>query len=218
MSKSEGQGDGGPRQGRQKADRKERQLAVQDFKRNVILQAARAAFVEDGLEGASLRSIAKRAGYTPGAVYLYFDSKEAIYAAILEESLARLDAVIEAKAEVALPGRMQAAQALTAYADYYEQNPVELDLGLYLYQREKKGLTSRLDAHLNACLAKAVDRMVAAMTGHLGDEAEARQAVLSFIAHVVGTLVLKKCGRLKLFEGTSEALITRQLHLLLDYG
>ncbi|MGO1120935.1 TetR/AcrR family transcriptional regulator [Rhodovibrionaceae bacterium A322] len=200
-----------------KAGRSQRQRAVQDFKRNVILEAARTAFVEDGLEGASLRSIAKRAGYTPGAVYLYFDSKEAIYAAILEESLARLDATIEAKAEVALPGRMQAAQALMAYADYYSDHPVELDLGLYLYQADKKGLTPELDAHLNACLSKAIDRMVAATTGHMGDEGEARKLVLSFVAHVVGALVLKKCGRLKLFEGTAENLITDQLNMLLDY-
>ena len=52
-----------------------RQRAVADVKRSLVLAAARSAFIELGLEGASLREIAKRAGYTPGAIYSYFPSK-----------------------------------------------------------------------------------------------------------------------------------------------
>jgi len=38
-------------------------------KRDHILAAAKALFAEAGLEGASLRAIAARAGYTPAALY-----------------------------------------------------------------------------------------------------------------------------------------------------
>src|ERR1043165_4885539 len=42
-----------------------RQKAVSDLKRGLILDAARKVFEADGLDGASLRSIAASAGYTP---------------------------------------------------------------------------------------------------------------------------------------------------------
>jgi AcrR family transcriptional regulator len=35
-----------------------------------------------------MREIARRAGYTPGAIYSYFASREEVYAALLGESLA----------------------------------------------------------------------------------------------------------------------------------
>ena len=56
-----------------------RREAVSEHKRELILNAAKQIFAEEGLEGASLRAIAVRAGYTPAALYFYFESKEAIY-------------------------------------------------------------------------------------------------------------------------------------------
>jgi len=68
--------------------RQQRQQVLSDARRALLLDAARAVFAEQGLEGASVRVIAKRAGYTAGAIYSYFPSKEAIYAELLRESLA----------------------------------------------------------------------------------------------------------------------------------
>ena len=52
-------------------------------------------FAAEGLEGASLRAIATRAGYTPAALYFHFDSKEAIYAEVLRDSLASLGGAVD---------------------------------------------------------------------------------------------------------------------------
>src|SRR5205085_9265173 len=71
-----------------------RQKAVSELKRGLILDAARRVFEAEGLEGASLRAIASAAGYTPAALYFHFDSKEAIYAEVLRDSLASLEAAI----------------------------------------------------------------------------------------------------------------------------
>ena len=73
-----------------------RESALNQARRTLILDAARSAFFELGLDGASLREIAKRAGYTPGAIYSYFANLEEIYGALLGESLQRLNQVIEA--------------------------------------------------------------------------------------------------------------------------
>src|SRR5437868_8252770 len=82
-----------------------------DLKRTLILDAARKVFEADGLDGASLRAIAAAAGYTPAALYFHFDSKEAIYAQVLRDSLVNLGtaisrAVLRAKTPA---GRLSAA-------------------------------------------------------------------------------------------------------------
>lgn len=49
-----------------------------------LLDAAQAVFAEDGLRAASLRAIARRAGCDPALIYCHFDSKEALFGALLE--------------------------------------------------------------------------------------------------------------------------------------
>jgi AcrR family transcriptional regulator len=66
---------------------------------------------EQGLEGATMRGIAVRAGCTTGAIYPLFDSKEAIYAELLKQSLAALDAYV---AEAAAKARTPEAQVEAA--------------------------------------------------------------------------------------------------------
>ena len=50
-----------------------------------IHAAARTEFLEKGYLGASLRRIVKTAGVTTGAFYGYYDSKEALFAALVDE-------------------------------------------------------------------------------------------------------------------------------------
>ena len=75
--------------------REGRREAVSGHKRALILKAAREVFEAEGLEGASLRAIAGRAGYTPAALYFHFDSKEAIYAEVLRASLTALGQAVD---------------------------------------------------------------------------------------------------------------------------
>ena len=50
-----------------------------------IHAAAKAEFLEKGYQAASLRSIVKSAGVTTGAFYGYYSSKEALFAALVDE-------------------------------------------------------------------------------------------------------------------------------------
>ena len=50
-----------------------------------ILAAAKAEFLEKGYQSASLRNIVKSAGVTTGAFYGYYSSKEALFAALVDE-------------------------------------------------------------------------------------------------------------------------------------
>jgi AcrR family transcriptional regulator len=50
---------------------------------NELLDAALDEFIAKGFDGARIEDIAKRAGLSKGAVYLYFDSKEALLRALI---------------------------------------------------------------------------------------------------------------------------------------
>lgn len=57
--------------------------------RDRLLEAAIDAFREEGLQGASVEAICTRAGFTRGAFYSNFESKEQLFLALLEREFAR---------------------------------------------------------------------------------------------------------------------------------
>ncbi len=67
------------------APRRERQADRTRATRRRLLDAAKRIFAQDGFDAARLEDIAARAGYTRGAFYANFESKEDIFFALLEE-------------------------------------------------------------------------------------------------------------------------------------
>ncbi|MGB5948541.1 MAG: TetR/AcrR family transcriptional regulator [Parvibaculum sp.] len=55
-------------------------------KREQILLGAQAVFLARGYEGASMSLIAREAGVSKGTLYVYFDNKEALFAAFMESA------------------------------------------------------------------------------------------------------------------------------------
>ena len=196
-----------------------RQQAVADARRSLVLAAARSAFFELGLEGASLREIAKRAGYTPGAIYSYFASKEEVYGALLGESLERLNACVDAAmppstAKGAVGDTLRAKA--TAFFNFYRQNPRDLDLGFYLFHgMQPRGLTPALNERLNARLRDALAPAQAGLVALGLATGEAQAEVTALFAHIVGLLLLSHTGRIRMFRQDSPALFERYLAALL---
>ena len=60
--------------------------------RQAILDAAPALIEVSGIDGWSMRELAERVEYTPGALYRYFDGKAALLAALTDEAMAGLRA------------------------------------------------------------------------------------------------------------------------------
>ena len=58
--------------------------------RGQILEAAKAEFLAKGFQHASLRGIVRAAGVTTGALYGYYDSKEALFDALVRECYERV--------------------------------------------------------------------------------------------------------------------------------
>ncbi len=57
---------------------------AKDQRRQALLEAALDEFFEKGFAATRMNDVAKRAGLSKGALYLYFDSKEAMFRALIE--------------------------------------------------------------------------------------------------------------------------------------
>ena len=123
---------------------------LHETRRYTVLKAARKVFEAKGLDGASIRLIAKAAGVTTGSIYPYFKGKEEIYAEVLSESLEEYKNQLLGEVGKAHDPESRFAAALTAHFAFYENRPSDLSLALYLYNGLKpRGLTPELDARLN---------------------------------------------------------------------
>jgi AcrR family transcriptional regulator len=185
--------------------RQGRHRAVSAHKRALILEAARHVFQAEGLEGASLRAIAAQAGYAPAALYSHFDSKEAIYAEVLQTSLAALGTAIgKSVAEVCRPEQRLHAAAM-AFFGFYAENPCDLDLGFYLLRggMRRAGLGRGRDEQLNAALEAALSPITAAAEDLGASEFDATMVMVDIFAHAAGLLLLLHTGRIRIFGASA---------------
>ena len=181
--------------------RNDRQRAVRDLKRGLILEAAQKVFEAEGLDGASLRAIAAAAGYTPAALYFHFDSKEAIYAEVLRASLAKLGAAVTRAVLRAKTPKERLRAAAMAFFRYYADNPRDLDLGFYLFRGGMKpqGLGKERDEVLNAALLAALTPIADAALALGATDDSAKVLMVETFAHAAGLLLLAHTGRMRTF-------------------
>ena len=80
-----------------------------------ILAAARARFLVDGVDGASLRTIARDAKTSIGMVFYYYPTKEALFLATVEEVYARILRDLEVILAEPRPVRERLARAFERF-------------------------------------------------------------------------------------------------------
>lgn len=90
-----------------------------------LIEAARTRFLHDGVDGASLRAIARAAKTSLGMVHYYFGNKEELFFAVVEETYAELLLALKQAVEGAssLPERVQVVSLRIA-----EASDTELDI------------------------------------------------------------------------------------------
>ena len=104
--------------------------------RDRIFKAARKLFDEKGLEGVSLRNVAKKIGITPMAIYRHFEDKEALVDALVLDGLAEWSARVEA-----LPpckGLARIEQIGEAYLDFALKEPRRYEAAFLLPSRKAR--------------------------------------------------------------------------------
>jgi AcrR family transcriptional regulator len=83
-----------------------------------LLAAARKVFAEKGLGAATARDIVRETDLATGTFYIYFDSKEEVFTALVEELAAKARAAVRARRRE--PGRTVEQRVEAAYRTYFE--------------------------------------------------------------------------------------------------
>ena len=134
---------------------------VQQARRERILDAAEQCFCRAGFHRTTIHDICKEAGISPGALYVYFDSKEALIAGMSERDRAefaeRLDGLADA------PDFLQALGALGE--QYFLEEPAHthrtcIDIGLESTRNPRIGeIYGRFDRYIVESFEKLFQKL-----------------------------------------------------------
>lgn len=164
---------------------------LRDLKRRMILEAARGIFAARGLQAASMREIAQAAACTTGAIYPLFPGKEAILAALLNESLDKAGAALLRGLQAKTDAAQQLLGGLRGWLGHFRDNGADADLLLQGFA--DPALARDLRQSLQQALAPVRDTLIA--IGHLGAKmAELETAAL--FAFLIGLLQSERSGLL----------------------
>ena len=160
-----------PYNGRMRGEDEQRATASrgesQALTRAKLLDAAREVFLTTGYRGATLDSIAARAGFTKGAVYWHFPNKPALFLALVAESIAATAVVLERMLSEHGHDPTAMRAAIGAFADGIDERETLPIFGVELE------IESRTDPAFRALHQELIDKHEAALAIFLGRYFEA---------------------------------------------
>lgn len=162
-----------------------------------LLDAARRTFVDSGYQGSSLDAVAAEAGFTKGAVYAHFASKEELLCAVFEEALLRDIARLEAM--VGQPSdKTMIVEQMGNYVDFVDERDelpalaVELQIEAGNNPNVAERVGGILMAHQQS-VARVIDGFFAIMGGRPPLPAE--QLAPTILNLIIGFALAKKAGQ-----------------------
>ncbi len=174
------------------ADRRERERRR---RRQEILDAARGLFWTHGFAGTTMPQVARQAELAPGTLYLYFPSKDALYAELLVEGYDRLLERLQHCVRGGGSSRHQAESLIDCFLGFAREHPEYFDIIFFVLQRETgKGpgavlrpeQLARLSAREDAC--KEIAATVIAKAGSHRATKEQRLLVEAVWSMLVGVV------------------------------
>lgn len=136
----------------------ERRVKEKDSRKKLILKSARALFFKKGFNKVTVDEIAKASELGKGSIYLYFDSKEEIYAQILLNDIDNFNRQVSALLEK----EHTASDLLTDFSNVYIDfflNDSELFriLMAYMLQPAEMNLPEKLNSQILNANARSID-------------------------------------------------------------
>ena len=185
-------------------------------RRDDILAAAKVVFAEKGFHATTVADVAKAAGISYGSVYWYFDSKDALFHALMDHQEQALRAHIDqavADAGAALDGEALFRTSVRATFEFFES---DRDVVKLLF-RDALVLGDRFDRHLAGIyegFIADIEKTIAAAQA-AGSIVEAPPRMVAFtVAALIGPLALR---RLATDDGLSAGVVADfVVTLLLD--
>ncbi|MDM8530438.1 TetR/AcrR family transcriptional regulator [Anaerolineales bacterium HSG25] len=91
--------------------------------RRAILDAARQILIQDGYKNLSMRKIARQIGGSQGTIYLYFQNKDAIFYALIDEGSEKLYGLYETILNTPAEPQEHLTRICQAYINFGLENP-----------------------------------------------------------------------------------------------
>ena len=127
----------------------EKKKKEKENKKNTILRAARKLFFDRGFKFVTVDSIAAKAGVSKGSIYLYFDSKEEIYAQVLITDNIELNKNIKIFSTKEAPAAELLLEFSQIYINYFlDHNELFRILMTFMLQTEQMNLTQEQNTEL----------------------------------------------------------------------
>jgi AcrR family transcriptional regulator len=147
--------------------------------RERLLQAAADEFAREGLAGANINRISVDAGFAKGTVYNYFESKEALFLAVIEDCTLALG-------ELALPDQGSARERVKALLTLDVEWARENESFAKILVRETLSANEELYPKILAATAPLISLVVAALehgveTGEVRDDVPTPQLALALV-------------------------------------
>ncbi|HEY2749502.1 MAG TPA: TetR/AcrR family transcriptional regulator [Polyangia bacterium] len=163
--------------------------------RDALIDAAAALFGKHGLDAPSLDEICARAGYTRGAFYVHFKSREELIVAVVERHWARaLDAFVGDGGSADLGAVVRRFTDAVAGGRYPRGGAVKLHQFLDACARSRL-LRDRQTAHLDATRARLADAARAAQSARaVRGDVEPEAVALLLMTLVMGVEQLVDLG------------------------
>lgn len=104
--------------------------------RSRILEQARVLLLQEGYGAVSMRKIAKAVGCTPTSIYIYFDNKDALIHALIEEGMETLHGALEVAALGEPEAKRRFRCICSAFLEFGVNNPEYYEI-MFLLHPEK---------------------------------------------------------------------------------
>ena len=130
---------------------KERKAREREMRRQQIMVAAKRVFTQRGFEKSTMEDIAREAELSPGTIYLYFKSKDELYASLCLRVLRFINVKVDhVVGDTSMDYEAKQKALLDAIQDVYDYDPLILNNMFHLQSSDTlKSLSPELMNEIN---------------------------------------------------------------------
>ena len=199
---------------------KERRKREKSERRSQIMAAARSLLFDKGLAATSINQIARRAELGVGTIYFYFQSKEALFAALQVEGLELLHHRIETACKKFTDPIEQLYAAAMVYLAFSRDQLRYFDVINYFLSAPEvllsPELKSRVDEKSRGILSAIADIIAAGVTAGALRPMDTDEAAILFWGSIHGLIQFRKLEATALSGQSHETLFSHTVGHLLD--
>jgi AcrR family transcriptional regulator len=149
---------------------KARRKREREARRESILDAAESVAIEVGYSGLTMEAVASAAEIAKGTVYLYFSSKDALFAAIAHRRISAMIPIFTSAMATEPTGRGKVTRAVRIFATHFVENPQHFRImSGWLASQDPLDTSSAEFAEYRTVLGTMIGKVIEAIVVGKGD-------------------------------------------------